>query len=426
MRVLVSVAVWGRKYAATFCDYSLASQLAPGNLPRLAVGNEVGYHIITRRKDAKWLQQQPNVRELERHCHIIWEFIEDHGYDPLLIPAGLDYDKYPFLSQLQNIAIARSLDYDALILNYADFVWADGSVYHSIKLMQDGVDAVLSFGLPVDRNGGRKALDRYCSRRSGSDPLILPPRSAAAIAIDHLHREAKLRFWEGPDFTSMPTYLIWPVEPDGVLIRAYHQTVLVLRVKADDPMYRAGIQRGTLDGNFTAILADSGHTKHATNSDDVMVFSLYDAVADSRLKTGEKREDHLRRCLQTSVSAGQRRFAQAPFLVKRSFTDTAKWEQIAGTSWQTLAAFHESTPVDSKASGNVKVDDLPSDRWRALPRSGLGRALLKAAAALCRRIVVRLVLGRTGELIRRLLGRERARAWRTRLDRWIFRERSRN
>src|SRR5262245_8462742 len=138
MKILISVAVWGRPYAATFAEESLASQLSPGNLPRLADDHTVTYHIVTSRKDARWLLRQRNVQALDRVCGIIWDFIEDHDYDARLIPAGFDDEKYPFLSRLQNISIARSLDHDVLVFNYADFVWADGALSNTIEMMADG------------------------------------------------------------------------------------------------------------------------------------------------------------------------------------------------------------------------------------------------------------------------------------------------
>ena len=58
MRILLSVALWGQKYAETFASYSLASQLADGNLPSLRAKHQLTYHIVTTRRDAAWLRAQ--------------------------------------------------------------------------------------------------------------------------------------------------------------------------------------------------------------------------------------------------------------------------------------------------------------------------------------------------------------------------------
>ena len=128
MKILLSVAVWGHEYARTFADYSLPSQLSPNNIPRLAAESEVAYHIVTTRRDAGWLKQQASIIALERFAKIVWDHFEDRGFDPFYVPAGMNFEKYPFLSRLQNLSFECSVDYDILVFNYADFIWADGSI----------------------------------------------------------------------------------------------------------------------------------------------------------------------------------------------------------------------------------------------------------------------------------------------------------
>lgn len=343
MRVLLTVAAWGRKYAELLAQYSLASQLSPNNLPRLFQEHEVTYHIVTTAADYDWLRWQPSVIALESHGALVWDLMEDHGYSPDAVPAGLDDRKYPFLSLLQNLAFAQSRNHDAIVFNYADFIWADGALTNSVAMLGDDADAVLSFCLPVDQPTAMVALDRL--RRSLDDILNVPPRGLAQLAKDHLHSEAKLRVWDAPAFTNSPSYLLWPVGSEGLIIRAYHQTVLALKVRPEDPEFFAGIPRGSLDGYFSSVAGRSGRVAHAADSDKVLAVSLYHTDVSSLARDMTSRES-LSRALTITASEEQRRFVEIPIRVKAAFDDPAQWAEVERQSAAELADIHKAVPFD--------------------------------------------------------------------------------
>lgn len=409
MRILISVAVWGPRYGAIFSEYSLASQLSPHNLPRLAGMHDVTYHIITTTKDRKRLIDCPSVKELERIARIRWDCMEDHGICPNIPPRGFDDRKYPFLSYLQNFSFAISHQYDAIVFNYADFVWANRSLSNAIDMLGHERDAVLSFCLPVDQPSAMRALDR--GRTNRHDALDLPPRNLASIAVSHLHREAKLRFWNAPQFTTTPTYLLWPVETQGLLIRAYHQTVLALRVRNDDPEFHQGIARGTLDGHFASSLLHQGRITHATDSDEVLVVSLHQTIANSVLR-GEPREESLRRLLKDRLNSEQRRMAEVPIRVKSHFTNAAAWEQTEHDSLTLIQELAASTPFDQGAQD--RTDMNKSDLESSLHIPSLARRIYQY-------VLVRLGQSLLGAFLKRNMGYS-VRRWKLTLERWIYRE----
>jgi hypothetical protein len=61
-RVALVCTVWGAKFLEIFCDYSLASLLAPSNLPWAAEAFDVTFFIYTRQADIGQLQAHENVR----------------------------------------------------------------------------------------------------------------------------------------------------------------------------------------------------------------------------------------------------------------------------------------------------------------------------------------------------------------------------
>jgi hypothetical protein len=409
MRILLTVAAWGRGYAELLAHYSIASQLSPNNIPKLAESHAVTYHIVTTAADRDWLRGQPVLAELGRYCEIDWELIESHGLDPKRVPAGIDDRKYLFLSRLQNLAFAKSGDYDAIVFNYADFIWADGSLTNAIAMMRDNVDAVLSFCLPVDLASGKSALD--LRQPNGQGIRNIPSRDLARIAIDHLHREAQLRFWDAKAFTAWPTYLLWPVGNEGLVVRAYHQTILVLRVDHSDPQFRQGIVRGSLDGYFTATLA-SDRVVHATDSDAIMVFSLYDTSIDTRLR-GRDRNEALSYCLGVVIGEEQRRFAETPILIKSECTEATAWEAVARNSGFVVGNLHQTIPFDRNA--HDELHGLRGNLELSLQRRSLADWFYS-------RIFARFVSSSAGNLVRRLLG-PLARRWRMKIERWVLGDR---
>lgn len=411
MKVLLSTAVWGRKYVDLVAGYSVASLLAPNNILRLSREHEVTCHFVTTREDLQRLREKSNIIALERTCRVLWEVMENHDIAPDRIPRGIDDKKYPFLSRLQNIAIRRSLDYDAVVFNYADFIWADGSLTNAIDLLVEGVDGVLSFCLPVDLKNGIRALEKI--RPAGIEVLNVPPRTLARIAIENLHRETRLRFWDARKFTNGPTYILWRVADDGLLIRAYHQTALVVRVKPDDPEYCSGITRGSLDGYFTSYLAKGGRVVHATDSDRIMVFSLYQTTNDSRA-WDMSREQALQRCLRLSVSEEQRRFAQTPIHIKQKFDAPTLWTKCEEESWAILSTAQSATAFDRESYERTNVDTSDID------------ATLRDRTIsdwIYRHLLLRLATSRVGVILRRYSG-GRLRAVRLALERWVYAKKS--
>lgn len=446
MRILISVALWGRGYCKLFADYALASQLSPGNLPALAREHEVTYQILTPKADARWLGRHPALQKLKRHCRIQWDLLERQGFMPDSFPTGHEGIKYSFVSLLQNIAIKTSLDFDALIFNYADFIWADGALSNAVRMLTSDTDAVLSFCLPVDRDEGVAALDEI--KDKARSELTMPARVGADLALRHLHREAKLRYWNDPAFTVTPTYLLWQVGDEGAIIRAYHQTVLVLRVRPDDPDYRNGIPRGSLDGYFTGILAERARVCHATSSEQVFVFSLYHTPVESRIGgpsranwEGFDRDASMRECLRGVISPGQRNFAMIPVEVQRAAQRSQAWDRATHESAEILRIFHETTAFDPEEHHRLHNPDGETleqlaNRWRQpsvpldppwtrqvmhfLIPSREMRSLLRGRADAIYRLILIGLASSAGRRVKAIIGPRMARALRLRAERLIF------
>lgn len=329
VNICLSVAAWGDKNVELLARFSFASLLASGNLPALARDNAITVHIATSYADYQKLNAMPVIARLAEHCTIAWDWFEDLDLGDG--PSNTDARKYGFLTLLQNLAMVRAGEHDALIFNYADFVWANGALPGAVRLLGDDVDAVLGFCMPVDLQVGKAALEGW---RSG-DTIDVTPRALADICLSSLHREASYRYWDAPSFTHFPSYLLFRVGEDGAVVRAYHQTALVLRVKRDDAHYKRGITNGTLDGHYTSEIAKNGKVVHAVDSDDVMVFSLHDTHVDSRMRGGN-RNAILRRFVGDRADPQQIKFSETALRIKRQVSDEAQWHDVEVTSSRLL------------------------------------------------------------------------------------------
>ena len=159
-RVFISVALWGNQYAKDFVNFSIGTLLSKGNIPAIASECEVTYEILTTSSDKEWMQSQEQIKKLAKYCNIEWLFIEEL-YPENFVSGKIIGDKYTFLSALQNHALKRASKSDIIIFNYADFIWADGSISNIILDFIDDVDAIMTFCMRVKDREVRKDLKKF-------------------------------------------------------------------------------------------------------------------------------------------------------------------------------------------------------------------------------------------------------------------------
>ena len=78
MRYDVFVTVWGHDFVNKFTEFSLASQLAHGNLPALAEQADVHYHIYTDRESQALFE--PSLAELAKIAEQHFHFYDEIAY----------------------------------------------------------------------------------------------------------------------------------------------------------------------------------------------------------------------------------------------------------------------------------------------------------------------------------------------------------
>ena len=124
MNIVISQAIWGKKYVDIFLRYSYSSLMASGNLVKCSQTHQITLDIYTTRKDYPDLKK--GLKKFEDDIgNVKYRYIEDLGYLKKNIPGEIGDSKYSFLTELQNDALINSKEFDYIIFNYSDFIWTN-------------------------------------------------------------------------------------------------------------------------------------------------------------------------------------------------------------------------------------------------------------------------------------------------------------
>ncbi len=335
MRILISTIFWGKDYFDNFAGYSLPSILSENNAPLVSKTHPITLLVLTERRFIDAFKKEAVYRQSSDIIHYDFRALEEYGFNTTRIPGGFDGKKYQFLSVCQNIAIGLSLTYDIHIFNYADFIWADGALGNIIlQFRQYDIFALLGFCIPVDEDSVKPVLSANKIKNHGA--INLQSSRAVGIALDHMHPEARERNWESRHIHNFPSYLYWEVEKEGVIVRAFHQTLIATAPMRGSQVYNAGITHGTLDGNFSSEISRAEKTRMATDSDAIFIFSMYRAFLKFPPRRKSKAET-MRAFAGAHLKPEHLINFQTPIRMKRiETTQEALWEQKEEASLQVL------------------------------------------------------------------------------------------
>jgi len=245
MKPLFSVGIWGEEYVRRFLTYSLASQLADGNL---AAVPEIGsglYHIVTDPEDAHVIRNSAIYSRLREVMPVeIRDRQEFFSRD--------NPDKYHDLGTIQLAVMREAQSFDVIYFGYADMIWSKGSLSAAARRVAEGYDAVFSPGLPVQENSFCAALASSTEawrEVQGVRILELSSRRLVETMLAHLHTLARLNFASQDRISESPGYVIWGVPSEGVVMRWFHLHPVVMRTRIDGkPLHREF--SGSLDEFF--------------------------------------------------------------------------------------------------------------------------------------------------------------------------------
>jgi len=264
-------AIWGQKYVDYFARWAIPTLLAPNNLPalpNLAVSKVV---IATTVEDEKRLRDKAEFRMLER-------FIE---VEIIHLPAmALQSDKYAGLrmghSRGSELATGRGF---AVFLG-PDAIYPDGMFIALYRHAAEGKQVVVGMGPRVAEERIAEELSQ-AGRLDHAEPLVVPPREAAALLMRHMHEDVRRLRWSSPLFASTPYMCVWDIGGgDGLLVRPFSLHPYIVDYRDTIGGRRSPEHGAVIDGTFVAdCLVTWDKIHQVTDSDEFVVLSITPANA---------------------------------------------------------------------------------------------------------------------------------------------------
>lgn len=338
MRVDVYVTVWGKPYVDKFLRYSLASQLAPANLPAVDGDIEFAYHIYTDRAT----QPDFDLDGLRAHADVSFTFYEDMPFksgslaDAIAAsdPATVKHNVQRLTSRhlLQRAADCGS---DAVILLDSDFIFADGAWPAMLAAHRAGAKAVCAMFLRLEEESAKPLLPDL---RAG----IAAP-DLVAIGLQAMHPSMKACFLQADPFTAYPSQLNWRVGPivgdtEGYVAHCFFPHPLLVSPA------RGVNYSGTMDYDYALRIA-ADEEIHLVRSSDELLFCKMTAGAYNAESVGARPDiGALGRFVVSNTNIRHALFMSQPIRY-RAGGDEAVWQETEARSTQFVEAIYRAAEL---------------------------------------------------------------------------------
>lgn len=264
------LALWGRKYIQNFCDFSLRTLLAPGNIPALAKEMNCDFVFLTAQDDVQFFQSLPIVQDLTKYCTLKFVVIDD------VIFAGNH-------SATLTVSLERGMRTygDAVTDTYfiylmADYIFAGSALTGLIPHLKAGVSAITAGNYQVIEENVIGDLMRATDPVTGV--IDLPARQLVKWSLDNLHPVTIANTVNvGDTHNSEPNRLFWKTGSGTLVGRFFLRHTLCLKPERSD--YVIG---SSWDYSYLSEMCPSGNYVHFTDSDDYFVLELQGLMYETR------------------------------------------------------------------------------------------------------------------------------------------------
>jgi hypothetical protein len=269
----VFVLVWGQPFAAAHLEMALPFLMMPGNLPALAAGADVDFHIYTDRATQPMLDAGSAC--LDAHCRRRIHVLEDirvRGASPLAHAEGIAFPEYKYALQRECVRHLYETVKDgghgnvkaSVIFLDSNFILADGSLAALHQRRLQGFEAA---AVSVLRLSEPKAQPMLLGRLGGD--ASVGPRELVAIGLEAPHHFTAAFYIDAERFTPYPSQLIWPVGDDGLLTRAFLPHPLMVPLAPE-----IARSQSTMDYDMALRTTTDNRIYVAADSDEMLVAKL--------------------------------------------------------------------------------------------------------------------------------------------------------
>lgn len=339
MRADVYVTVWGAAYVEKYLTYSLASQLAPGNLPALSGGDvEFVYHIYTDRASEPLFAA--GVRALAPHAEVRFHFYEDIPFKGVSLaeamansPPQTVKHNVQRLTSLHFLGLAVEARSDAVILLDSDFLFSDGAWPAMIEAYRAGAQAVCAMHLRLDEAIAMPLLGNRLGAGMGARDLV-------GVGLAALHPIAQSLFVDADPFTIYPSQLNWRVGAHGFVTHCFFPHPLLT-------VPRAGVRyASTMDYEYALRAVREDSAIHLVrSSDELLVCKMTPASYRAENPVGDAPSiARIARFLVSNTNIRHRLFMSQPIRFRASGGE-AEWAEVEAQSTRFVEGLYQAAEM---------------------------------------------------------------------------------
>lgn len=307
MHYHVYVTVWGAPYVAKFLDYSLPSQLSPGNLPALARDARVTYTIYTDRQSRPLFDEASAA--IEANADLRFRYFDDISYRGQTVADGMaGADPAIVKHNVQGVTARHLIDEAgaedaAVILLDSDFIIADGAFARVHELRRGGIRAVTAIFLRLGEEDAGPGLKRMLAGGG------IGARQLVGLGIEAMHPLGRSFFVDALDFTAYPSQLNWWAGRAGFVTHCFFPHPLMVV-----PGPAGGKYFSTMDYEFALrAVADDGAIHLARSSDEILICKMSAlSYRPGGGRTGTPGIDGLARFIVNNTNIRHRNFMEQP------------------------------------------------------------------------------------------------------------------
>ena len=218
MRCEFLTAVWGPWHTHVFAELALPSLLASGNFPAFVRDMECSYFIHTSALDAEVIMKSQGFQALRKLMNVK---LVTH-------PERMFGDPVETHVKIWLNGVKRAQRRDAFIAALpADMVWANGA-YESVSAeLKKGKKAIYAMFIRVTSETFIDAYKEAAEHDPDAGSTSIRPRELMRLMQRHIHPLHAAYLRNGEHFPFHSEYILWPVPPEGFLMRSLATTVLM-------------------------------------------------------------------------------------------------------------------------------------------------------------------------------------------------------
>jgi hypothetical protein len=263
------VVFWGEKYRRFFETLCLPSLLAPANVPVLAAVPESKLLIATSKPDWAALQALPLFRKLRAYIEPVFIELGFPGPDDLV---------QLHMSKGHKAGAERGYrDKANSVFLAPDLVLSNGTIRTLVDRAARGRKAVLAPALRFDMD---QCVEEFRARglMRENEPLVLPPRTLAAIACKGLHSEFHRFDWDAPHFCNFPIAILVRLPNGDIITHSASWAIVMANFSELGHLNLDSLDDNTIDRHFMFDhlhpIRETDKLEMITDSDDILFVSM--------------------------------------------------------------------------------------------------------------------------------------------------------